>query len=92
MRRVLIDDDDAVRRLRHDIGFVQLRARDAKRQVGGRRFHWHFFHARGIGRRGAAREERRLKIPRGVRHLRRDRERAHIVGISALIGRALRTE
>ena len=33
MRGVLVDDDDAVARLRHDIGLVHLRARGAERPV-----------------------------------------------------------
>ncbi len=33
VRRVLIDDDEAVARLRHDIGLVHLRARRAERPV-----------------------------------------------------------
>ena len=33
MRGVLIDDDDAVARLRHDVGLVHLRARRAERAV-----------------------------------------------------------
>ena len=37
MRRVLVDDDDAVRGLRDDIGLVQLRARDAERQIASAR-------------------------------------------------------
>ena len=35
VRRVLVDDDDAIRRLRHDIGLVHLRARDAQRKGRG---------------------------------------------------------
>ena len=41
VRRVLVDDDDRVARLRDDVGLVQLRARGAERAVlqlgGGRR-------------------------------------------------------
>ena len=37
MRGMLVDDDDAVGRLRDDIGLVQLRARRAERCVFGRR-------------------------------------------------------
>ena len=33
MRRVLVDDDEAVARLRDDVGFVQLRARGAERRL-----------------------------------------------------------
>ena len=33
MRRMLIDDDDAVRRLGDDIGVVQLRARHTQRST-----------------------------------------------------------
>ena len=33
MRGVLVDDDDGVSRLRHDVGLVQLRARRAERAV-----------------------------------------------------------
>ena len=39
MRGVLVDDDDAVARLRHDVGLVHLRARRAERpveQIGAR--------------------------------------------------------
>jgi hypothetical protein len=37
MRRMLVDDDDAVRGLRDDIGRMQLRPRRAERVVFGNR-------------------------------------------------------
>ena len=67
MRGVLVDDHDAVARLRHDVGLVQLRARGAERAVDEI--------GRGIGRLGAHIGRRRAGVERGLRGFGKARER-----------------
>jgi len=59
---VLIDDDDAVFRLRHDIGFVHLGTRRAEGAVRRRRFRLGF----DAGGRRSVRKQWRLKIARRI--------------------------
>ncbi len=98
MRGVLIDDDDAVARLRHDIGFVHLRAGSAERPVEQL--------GRGeidacVGGGGSADVERRLRRLRQAwrvaapshRHAARiDRPRRRLPPVPAAAPRQRRTE
>ena len=98
MRGVLVDDDQAVARLRHDVGLVHLRARGAERPLDqiGRRLE--AFDAR-VGRRRADVEGRlrgfgkaeRGAPPRDVRKAQRPRRRAPPV-VSAAPRHAERAE
>ena len=74
VRGVLIDDDEPVARLRHDIGLVDLRARGAERmieKIGGGRLGFGFFARIRRANRRQVRRRRRPPAP-----LRRSRRRA----------------
>ena len=83
VRGVLVDDDEAVARLRHDVGLVQLRARGAERpveQIG-----------RGLGRPRRARRptaRRRRRPPARPRRSRRSAAARRASGRARIAGRA----
>ena len=59
MRGMLVDDDEAVARLRHDVVLVDLRPRGAERMLD----------LLGIGRRFDARRRRRSDVERRLRRV-----------------------